>query len=144
MNWRKVKAEYVAGGISMRELAKKYGISAGHLMNRAAKEKWTDRRKAAEVKALEKTEQKTAEIIADNAVLLERAKTGLLTRVVGMIENYPGGNAQEIKTKEKGALKKYSIKDIAAVLAVIEDKTEKGKPTEIEDLAPLAELLKDE
>ena len=144
MNWRKIKAEYIAGGISQRALAEKYGVSAGHLMNRAAKEKWNDKRKAAESKALEKTEQKTAEIVADNAVLLERAKTGLLRRVVEMIENFPVTSAAEVKTKQNGAILKYSMKDIAAVLSVLEDKTEKGQSADIEDLSPLAELLRDE
>ena len=144
MNWRKIKAEYIAGGVSQRALAEKYGISAGHLMNRAAKEKWNEKRKAAESKALEKTEQKTAEMISDNAVLIERAKTGLLRLAVGMIEAYPDTKAAEIKRKQGGAILTYRLKDIAAVLSVLEDKTAKGQSPDIEDLSPLVELLKDE
>ena len=93
---------------------------------------------------MQKTEQKTAEAVADNAVLLERAKTGLLKRVVGMIENYPESNAAEIKKKQNGAYLKYSLKDLAAVLSVLEDKTQKGQSVDIEDLSPLTELLRDE
>ena len=141
VNWRKIKAEYIAGGISQRALAEKYGVSPGHLMNRAAKEKWNDKRKAAESKALEKTEQKTAEIVADNAVLLERAKTGLLRLAVSMIESYPDSQAAEIKKKQNGALLTYRMKDIAAVLSVLEDKTQKGQSADIEDLSPLVDLL---
>ena len=113
-------------------------------MRRANKEKWTEKRAAAEAKAIEKVEQKAADTIADNAILIEQAKTALLRRVVGMIDKYPDTGAQEVKTKRNGAILKYSLKDIAAVLAVIEDKTEKGKATDIEDLSPLAELLRNE
>ena len=144
MNWRKIKAEYIAGGISQRALAEKHGVPQSTLERRAKKEKWTAGRKKAEGKAIEKVTEKKAEAIADNAVLIEQAKTALLRRVVGMIEKYPDTGAQEVKTKRNGALLKYSLKDIAAVLAVVESKTEKGKAADIEDLAPLAELLRDE
>lgn len=143
VNWRKIKAEYIAGGISQRKLAEKHGVPVGTLRKRAFAEKWNSKRKVTEAKAEQKVSQKTAEAIADNAVLLERAKTGLLRRVVDMIENYPATSAAEVKTKQNGALLKYSMKDIAAVLSVLEDKTVKAS-VDIEDLSPLTELLRDE
>ena len=142
MNWRKIKAEYIAGGISQRALAEKYDIPWGTLRVRANKEKWNSKRKGAEKKAMQKVEQKTAEVVADNAVLLERAKTGLLRLAVEMIEAYPDQKAAEIKKKQNGALITYRMKDIAAVLSVLEDKTQKGQTMDTEDLSPLAELLK--
>lgn len=144
MNWRKIKAEYISGKESQRALAEKYGVSRSTLIRRANKEHWTQKRRETETEAERKVQQKTAEIVSDNAVLIEQAKTALLRRVVGMIEKYPDTGAQEVKTKRNGAILKYSLKDIAAVLAVIEDKSEKGKAADIEDLAPLAELLRDE
>lgn len=143
MTWRKLKAEYVAGGISQRKLAEKYDVPFGTLQKQARLKKWNDARKKAEEKAVEKVTQKTAEVVADNATLLERAKTGLLRRVCDMIENYPATSAAEVKTKQNGALLKYSMKDIAAVLSVLEDKTVKAS-VDIEDLSPLTELLRDE
>ena len=143
MNWRKLKAEYIAGGISQRQLAEKYGVPWGTLRKQANVGKWNEKRKAAEKKAEQKVEQKTAEAIADNATLMERAKKALLMRVVDMAENYPGGNAAEVRKRIKGGLAIYRFKDIAAVLSVLEDKQQKGQATVIEDLAPLAELLKD-
>ena len=143
MNWRKLKAEYIAGGISQRALAEKYGIPFGTLQKQARLKKWNAARKNAEAKAVEKVTQKTAEAVADNAALLERAKTALLTRVCGMIEDFPDTGAQTVKKKQNGAQLTYSLKDIAAVLAVVEEKTDKGKGTDIEDLAPLVELLRE-
>ena len=144
VNWRKIKAEYISGKESQRALAEKYGVSRSTLIRRANKEHWTQKRRETETEAERKVQQKTAEIVSDNAVLIEQAKTALLRRVVGMIEKYPDTGAQEVKTKRNGSILKYSLKDIAAVLAVIEAKSEKGKATDIEDLAPLAELLRDE
>ena len=144
VNWRKIKAEYIAGGVSQRELAEKYGIAWGTFSKRTRKEKWTAARKRAEEKAVENVSQKTAEIVADNAVLIERIKTGLLQRLVSMVEEYPDKNAAEIKKKEGGALLIYRMKDIAAVLSVLEDKSAKGQAADIEDLSPLTELLRDD
>ena len=145
VSWRKIKAEYIAGGISQRKLAEKYGVNPNLLMRHANKEGWNAKRKAAESKALEKVEQKTAEIVADNAVLLERIKTKLLTRLDKMVDAYPDNETVEIKkrTVSKGSSteKIYRMKDIAAIYAALEDKTTKTN-ADIEDLSPLAELLK--
>lgn len=143
MNWRKIKAEYIAGGISQRALAEKYGISRGHLMNKARKEGWFARRCELEAKTIAEAEQKATEEVVDNAILLERVKNGLLRRLVRMVEAYPDTNAAEVKKKENGAILTYRMKDIAATYAALEDKTIKAS-VDIEDLTPLTELLRDE
>ena len=141
MNWRKIKAEYIAGGISQRKLAEKYGVSASNLMRRANREGWNKKRETAESKAMAKTEQKTAEAVADNAVLLERIKTKLLQRLDEMVDTFPT-KAQEMKLKDKGIETVYRMRDIAAVYAALEEKTIKAN-VDIEDLSPLTELLRD-
>ena len=100
-------------------------------------------RKAADSRTIEKVSEKKAEVVADNAVTLERIKTKLLAKLEGMIEAYPDINAAEIKRKQNGAYLVYRMKDIAAVYAALEDKTVKAS-VDIEDLSPLAELLRDE
>ena len=44
MDWKKIKAEYIAGGTSYRKLAEKYGVSFSTLRKVAAKEQWTELR----------------------------------------------------------------------------------------------------
>ena len=144
VSWRKIKAEYIAGGISQRALAEKYGIAWGTFSKRTRKEKWTAARKRAEEKEVEKVSQKTAEAVADNAVLLERIKGKLLARLDSMIDVYPDANVAELRKKQNGALLIYRMKDITALYAALEDKTAAGKNADIEDLTPLAELLRDE
>ena len=143
VNWRKIKAEYIAGGISQRALADKYGVSKTMVMRKANKERWTDKRAAAESKALERVEQKTAETVADNAVILQNIKTKLLKKLSDMVDAYPDANAAEIKHKTKGTEIIYRMRDIAAVYAALEDKTLKAN-IDIEDLTPLTELLRDD
>ena len=144
VSWRKIKGEYVAGGISQRALAEKYGVPFGTLQKRSRKEKWTEKRRKAEEKAVEKVSQKTAEIVADNATLCEQIKTKLLKKLSDMVDSFPTGGAQEIKYKTKTCETVYRMKDLAAVYAALEDKTAHGQSADIEDLAPLAELLRDE
>lgn len=143
VSWRKIKAEYIAGGISQRALAEKYGVNRNLLMRMAQKEKWKAKRDRAEAKALEKVEQKTVEAVADNAVILERIKGKLLNRLEQMVDAYPDTQAAEIKHRTKTTEVVYRMKDIAAVYAALEDKTIKAN-VDIEDLSPLTELLRDE
>ena len=143
VSWRKIKAEYIAGGISQRKLAEKYGVNRNLLMRRAQKERWNDRRKQAEAKALEKVEQKTAEVVADNAVILERVKGKLLAKLETMVDAFPTSGAAEMKIRTKTTETKYSMRDIAAVYAALEQKTQTGKAVDIEDLSPLSELLRE-
>ena len=144
MNWRKIKAEYIAGGISQRKIAEKYGIPFGTLQKRARVEKWNSKRQKAEDRTVEKVTQKTAEAVADNAVLLERIKTGILTRLADMVANYPDTNAGEVRDRIGHTDYIYRLKDLAAVYESLSDKLPKGQSPDIEDLTPLGELLKDE
>jgi transposase-like protein len=143
VNWRKLKAEYIAGGISQRKLAEKHGVNRNLLMRIAQREKWTEKRSKAEAKALERVEQKSAEEVADNAVTLQRIKAKLLARVETMIDNFPDTNAAEKRERIGNADYIYRLKDLAAVYSALEEKTYKAS-VDIEDLSPLAELLRDE
>ena len=51
MDWKKLKAEYIAGGISYRKLAEKYGVPRSNIERRAKAEKWSELRRQADVKA---------------------------------------------------------------------------------------------
>ena len=44
MDWKRIKAEYIAGGTSYRKLAEKYGVSFSTLRKVAAKEHWSELR----------------------------------------------------------------------------------------------------
>ena len=145
MSWRKIKAEYIAGGISQRKLAEKYNVPFGTLQKRARLEKWNSKRKLAEDKSVEKVTQKTAEIVADNATLCEQIKTKLLQKLAVLVDQFPEKGAGELRRKEAdGTELIYRMKDIAAVYESLSDKIPAGMSSDIEDLSPLTELLRDE
>lgn len=84
-DFKKIKAEYIRGGISYRQLAEKYGVSLSSITRRAIKDKWADLRKQREQKAnseiVEKVAQQEAkrvDMIQDVAdLLLQRIKEGV-------------------------------------------------------------------
>ena len=84
-DWKKIKAEYIRGGVSYRKLAEKYGVSFSTLRKVASKEKWTDLRNKAGAKRDSKIVESVAsreakrvdgiQTVAD--LLLERIKEGV-------------------------------------------------------------------
>lgn len=64
-NWNKIRTEYINGNISYRKLAEKHGVSKATLTEKAIKGKWYEKRKEQHSKITAKTEQKTAELIAE-------------------------------------------------------------------------------
>ena len=65
VDWKKIKAEYIAGGTSYRKLAEKYGVSFSTLRKVAAKEQWTDLRNKCGAKANTKIIEKLSDKSAD-------------------------------------------------------------------------------
>lgn len=110
MDWKAIKSEYIAGGISYRKLADKYGISFSTLKRRAALEKWYEAR----VECCAKSTTKIVEIESDKQA--DRMKR-LLT-VSDELLNVVEDAVKQIKLGElivdKGVLKSISgtIKDI--------------------------------
>ena len=61
MDWKRIKAEYIAGGTSYRKLAEKYGVPRTTLERKAKDEKWTNLRRQTEGK----TEAKIVDAIIE-------------------------------------------------------------------------------
>lgn len=69
MDWKKIKKEYIAGGISYRKLAEKHGVSFGTLRNVAAKEHWKELRD----KVVTKEGTKVVEAVSSRNARLDEA-----------------------------------------------------------------------
>lgn len=54
MDWKRIKAEYIAGGVSLRRLSEKYGVSFSTIQKKSMEEKWSILRKKRGRKAEEK------------------------------------------------------------------------------------------
>ncbi len=84
-DWIKIRNEYINGNISYRKLAEKHGIAIQTLRDRAIKEKWFEKRKEQRNKIILKTEQKTAELLAqreaDRLLRISNAADRLLEKI---------------------------------------------------------------
>lgn len=110
MDWKKLKAEYIAGGISYRKLAEKHNVPFHTLRKQAAKEHWRELRD----ECIAKTATKIVELESDkNALRMERllkVSDDLLDVVEEAVASFKAGELALDKT----ALKSLSstIKDI--------------------------------
>ena len=86
MDWKRIKAEYIAGGTSYRKLAEKYSVPFGTLRKVAAKEKWTDLRSKAEAKADTKLVDTLSEKEADRAAKIINVADKLLDKISEVID----------------------------------------------------------
>jgi len=60
--WAKIRAAYIAGEGSYRELAKRFGVAVGTLMARAARERWQAKRSQTEGRTDEKVIERVASL----------------------------------------------------------------------------------
>lgn len=85
VDWKKIKTEYIRGGVSYRKLAEKYGVSFSSIRRKSEKEKWTDLR----TQCVQKTSTKIVESVSSQEskrvdgiqtvadLLLQRIKDGV-------------------------------------------------------------------
>lgn len=64
MDWKRIRAEYIAGDTSYRKLAEKYGVSFNTLKTRAIEEQWYKQRQQKE----HRTATKIVESLSDKEV----------------------------------------------------------------------------
>jgi len=116
INWQKVKNEYLRGGISQRDLARKYGISFNTLKDRANKEKWNGERNRITTKTQQKTAEKVSDIQSEaNAVKanIERGALMLCNNLLAQIALQAG----------KSGLKPAEINTLTAAIRNILENT---------------------
>ena len=97
MDWNAIRAEYLGTDISQRRLAEKHAVSVDTLMRKANREKWTKQRTATYSKATEIVQQKTADAMADNAVIAARIKAKLLKQLEREIDALPENIGSETR-----------------------------------------------
>jgi hypothetical protein len=64
VDWKRIKAQYIAGGVSLRELSEKHGVSFSTIQKKSMEEKWSDLRK----RQGRKTEEKLIEAVSNEEV----------------------------------------------------------------------------
>ena len=97
VDWEKIKAEYLQGGISYRKLADKHSVSFSALEKRARSENWAEQRKEVGDKAATKARQKIVSRHAKDLELLDHSRSMLIQKLHRSIEKFPDipGNRME-------------------------------------------------
>lgn len=144
-DWKKIKAEYIGGGISQRKLAEKHKVSESTLMKRAQAEHWTDERKQAYQKSTEKALQKVADEASENALILARCRRKLLRKLEQEIDALPDKigsttslDVTETEPKPSGKLKRtqkrteWSIRQLAGAYHDLAEEDFKREKLEID------------
>lgn len=105
MDWKRIKAEYIAGGTSYRKLAEKYSVSFSSLRKVAAKEHWSELRNNVDTKRdtklVETLGGKKAEIDEKYFDLVDK----LFDKASEVIEQTPLWNV--VSLKEMATAMKY-------------------------------------
>jgi transposase-like protein len=128
VDWKKLRAEYIAGGTSYRKLAEKHNVSFHTLRKQAAKENW----KALRDEATSKTVTKIIEIESDKQA--ERMKR-LLTvsdKLLLVVEDAVNKFQAEELLLDRTALKSLSgtikdIKDIQSLKTSLDIEEQKAR-----------------
>ncbi len=110
MDWKKLKAEYIAGGTSYRKLADKYDVSFHTLRKQAAKENW----KALRDETTAKTVTKIIEIESDRQANRMKRLLSVSDTLLDVVEDAVNKFQAEQLLLDRTALKSLSgiIKDI--------------------------------
>ena len=123
-DWKKIKAEYIRGGISYPKLAEKYGVPLGTMKRRAGKEKWTTMRDRSNAKASLIMEESIASENAKKALKINLVADKLLDKIIFALDQSDFICSQEIK-HYTSALK--DIKDIKGIKSDMDLKEQEAR-----------------
>jgi anti-sigma28 factor (negative regulator of flagellin synthesis) len=88
VDWKKIKAEYIAGGTSYRKLAAKYGVSFSTLRGIAIREKWTELREQASTKSVTKLVESIGEQNGAYKVSINEVADKLLDKISNLLDEF--------------------------------------------------------
>lgn len=110
MDWKRIKAEYIAGGTSYRKLAEKYEVKLSALRSVAEREKWVELKAQAQHKTDTKIIDTVSDKAADKATKIIDVADKLLLKIEEVAE----------KVNDPDSIKKLTsaIKDIRDIKGV--------------------------
>ena len=86
LSWKRIKAEYIAGGTTLRELSEKYKVSYSTIQKKSMEEKWGDLRKKSRRKVEEKIIDSVSSKEAEKAVNIIDVADKLLSKITENID----------------------------------------------------------
>lgn len=129
VDWKKIKAEYIAGGTSYRKLCDKYGVSRTTLERKAKEGKWSELRRQAEAKTEAKIIDTVSEHNAKTAIKINDVADKLLEKIAYTLDNVEVLDSQSVK-HYASALK--DIKEIKGEKSALDLKEQKARIARLE------------
>lgn len=86
VDWKKIKAEYIAGGTSYRKLAEKYGVSFASVQSRAKSEGWIAARNQSQDKIMSKMVDAISDREAKKAASVIEVADKLLDKITEIMD----------------------------------------------------------
>ena len=117
MDWKLIKAEYIAGGTSYRKLAKKYDVSLTTLQRIASKEDWIGLRKQTEIKTETKIVENVSNQKSKTSIKINEVADKLINKMNETIDKLPVIDGQTMK-HFTSALK--DLKDITGLKSEVD------------------------
>jgi hypothetical protein len=128
VDWKKLKAEYIKGGISYRKLSEKYGVPFGTLRNVAAKEKWRELRDKTRIKTDTKLTEAVSDEQANRLHRLQKVTDDLLDQIEAIVTEFKLSDLvmdKQCLRQITGALK--DIKDIQSLKTPLDIEEQKAR-----------------
>ena len=128
MDWKKLRAEYIAGGTSYRKLAEKYDEPLSNIKRIAKKENWVELKAQCQTKAATKIVEIESDKQADRMKRLLNVSDKLLLAVEDAVDKF---QAKELLL-DRTALKSLSgtikdIKDIQSIKTELDIEEQKAR-----------------
>jgi hypothetical protein len=124
VDWSNIRNEYIQGGISYRELAKKHDVPFGTLQRIAKKEKWTTLRLQADDKAKTEIVKNVGKSKGKHSTNVLKVADKLLDKISEMVDNMPILDTQSVK-QLTSALK--DLKDIKGIKTNLDLKEQEAR-----------------
>ena len=141
MDWSKIRAEYIEGGISYRKIAEKYNVSFNTLKTIAIKERWAELRQQADNKVATETVKNVGKSKGKHSANVLKVADKLLDKISDMLENMTTYDTQSIKHLTS-ALK--DLKDIKGIKTKLDLKEQEARIAKLEKEATDTEAEKNE
>lgn len=139
-DWNRIKAEYVSGTSSLRDMSEKYKVPWSTLRQRAFREKWGEMRKTIQTKVelnvIKETEKKTV----DNATLAADIKRKGLIILDGLFDDFAQVRATEHRESRKGITDIKRLRDLTQAYRDLTDDMQLNNESGNELLQSLMDL----
>ena len=123
VDWKEIKAEYIAGGIGYRKLAEKYGVSFSTLSQVAKREKWTDLRQ----RTSDKTDTDLVKSIGQRNAKRSAKINALADKLLDKIGEFMSLDALDGKSIKNISSALKDIKDIKGIKSDIDLKEQEAR-----------------